>query len=60
MRMDAKIDMLHRSGVVGKTPSKMGLPSHKSGESGAMNWGTKVVGGIVILHKYLRLKRPSA
>ena len=44
MRMDAKIDMLHRSGVVGKTPSKVGHPSHKSDESDARKWGTEVVG----------------
>lgn len=41
MRMDAKIDMLHRSGVIGKTPSKVGLPPHKSGESDVRNWGTE-------------------
>jgi hypothetical protein len=30
MRMDAKIDMLHRSGVIGKTPGKVGSKSGKS------------------------------
>ena len=30
MRMDAKIDMLHRSGVIGKTPGKVGPKSSKS------------------------------
>ena len=59
MRMDAKIDMLHRSGVIGKTPSKVGLPSHKSGESDARNWGTEVVGRMVLLHGYIPLKRLS-
>jgi kinesin family protein 20 len=58
MRMDAKIDMLHRSGVIGKTPR--GLPSHKSGESDARNWGTEVVSRMVLLHRYLPLKRLSA
>jgi len=60
MRMDAKIDMLHRSGVTGKMPSKVGLPLHKSGESDARNWGTEVVGRMVLLHRYLPLKRLSA
>ena len=59
MRMDAKIDMLHRSGVMGKTPSKVGLPSRKSGKSDARNWAAEVVGR-TILHKYLPLKRLSA
>jgi hypothetical protein len=59
MRMDAKIDMLHRSGVIGKTPSKVGLPSHKSGESDPRKWGTEVVGEMVLLHKYFPLKRLS-
>lgn len=60
MRMDAKIDMLHRSGVVGKTPGKVGLPLHKSGDNDARNWGTDVVGRMVLLHEYPPLKRPSA
>jgi hypothetical protein len=60
MRMDAKIDMLHRSGVIGKTPGKVGLPSHKSGESDARNWGTEMVGRMALLHRYLPLKRPFA
>lgn len=60
MRMDAKIDMLHRSGVIGKTPRKVGLPLHKSGESDARDWGTEVVGRVVLPHIYLPLKRLSA
>jgi hypothetical protein len=60
MRMDAKIDMLHRSGVMGKTPSKARLPSHKSGESEARDWGTEAVGRMVLLHEHLSLKRLSA
>jgi hypothetical protein len=60
MRMDAKIDMLHRSNVIGKTPSKVGLPSHKSGESYAGNWGTEEVGRMVLLYRNLPLKRLSA
>lgn len=35
MRMDAKIDMLHRSGLIGKTDNETGLSSRKSGESDA-------------------------
>ena len=60
MRMDAKIDMLHRSGAIGKTPGKVGPPSHKSGESDARNWDREVVGRMVLLHRYLPLKRLSA
>ena len=31
--MDAKIDMLHRSDLTGKTPSQTGPRAHKSSES---------------------------
>lgn len=50
MRMDAKIDMLHRSGVIGKTPGKAGPPLHKSGESDARVWGSEEVSRVVPLH----------
>ncbi|KAH9968742.1 P-loop containing nucleoside triphosphate hydrolase protein [Russula dissimulans] len=40
-RMDAKIDMLHRSGLIGKTPNKAGLSSRKSGEGDARVWGSE-------------------
>jgi hypothetical protein len=58
MRMDAKIDMLHRSGVIGKTPSKAELPSRKSGEGDARVWGSEVC-RMILLYEYLPLKRPS-
>ncbi|KAI0308027.1 P-loop containing nucleoside triphosphate hydrolase protein [Multifurca ochricompacta] len=32
MRMDAKIDMLHRTGLIGKTPSKVGPLEQRSNE----------------------------
>jgi len=57
-RMDAKIDMLHRSGVMGNMSSKVGLPAHKS-ENDARVWGSEEVSRIVLLYKYLSLKRPS-
>jgi kinesin family member 20 len=33
IRMDAKIDMLHHSGLIGKTPSQTGPQVHKSTKS---------------------------
>ena len=57
--MDAKIDMLHRSGVIGKTPGKAGLSLHKSGEGGARVRGSEEVRRMVPLHKYLPHKRLS-
>jgi hypothetical protein len=57
--MDAKIDMLHRSGVIGKTPGKAELPSRKSGESDARVWGSEEVSRMVLLYEYPPLKQPS-
>jgi hypothetical protein len=50
MRMDAKIDMLHRSGLIGKTPSKVGPSPHKSGENDVPVWGSEEVCRMVIPH----------
>jgi hypothetical protein len=47
MRMDAKIDMLHRSGLLGKSPSKVGQSLRKSGENDTRMWGLKEVSRIV-------------
>jgi len=50
--MDAKIDMLHRSGLIGKTRNEAGLSPRKSGEGDARVRGSEV-SRIAILHKYL-------
>jgi hypothetical protein len=47
--MDAKIDMLHRSGMIGKTPGKAELSLRKSGESDARVWGPEEVSRMVLL-----------
>src|SRR5260221_11416825 len=47
MRMDAKIDMLHQSGLLGKSPSKVGQSLRKSGENDTRMWGLKEVSRIV-------------
>jgi hypothetical protein len=44
MRMDAKIDMLHRSGVIGKTPGKVGHFSGKPGQSDNRDSDSEEVG----------------
>jgi len=55
MRMDAKIDMLHRSGLLGKgkTPSKVGQSLGKFGESDARMWGLDEVSRIVCFTPHL-------
>jgi hypothetical protein len=50
MRMDAKIDMLHHSGLIGKKPREKWTPI-------AQVWGTEAVVRMVLLHEYLSLKQ---
>lgn len=47
--MDAKIDMLHRSGMIGKTPGKAELSLRKSGEGDARVWGPEEVSRMVLI-----------
>lgn len=57
--MDAKIDMLHRSSLLGKSPSKVGQSLRKSGENDARMWGLKEVGRIVCFTNVTVLIRSS-
>jgi hypothetical protein len=51
MRMDAKIDMLHQSGLLGKAPGNVGLSLRKSSESDARIWRLKDVSRISNFHE---------
>jgi hypothetical protein len=59
MRMDAKIDMLHQSSMLGKAPSKVEHSQRKSGESDARVRDLKQVSRISKFHEGLCLKQPS-
>jgi hypothetical protein len=59
MRMDAKIDMLHQSGLLGNAPSKVEHSPRKSGESDARVRDLKEVSGISNFHEGLCPKQPS-